>query len=217
MSLTTNEHPNSASCLDANCLDAYSICITGLAATLPFHECRITSAECRAHQSPPPPPRRFNAANSSLEHSARAHFSKSARADHTCARNVCPRPRFFLHHTRHSAKMRIWWPVTSHQVPLFALSGGSWAAKSKATKPPTRPMIKRTRTWSQPNHPPAVLDNFGRWAARPGRPNAKALVDHATILRASEVSPSPPIPVRQPLTCFAHPSKAGRSSHARGN
>jgi hypothetical protein len=48
MSLTTNEHPNSASCLDANCLDAYSICITGLAATLPFHECRITNAECRA-------------------------------------------------------------------------------------------------------------------------------------------------------------------------
>ncbi len=167
------------------------------------------------HQSPPP--RRFDAANSRLEHSARAHFSKSARADHACARNVCPRPRFSLHHTRHSAKMRIWWPVTSHQVPLFALSGGSQRAKSKATMQLARPMIERTRTWSQPNHPPAVLDNFWRWAARPGRPNAKALVDHATILRASEVSSSPPIPVRQPLTRFAYPSKAGRSSHARGN
>jgi hypothetical protein len=91
--------------------------------------------------------------------------------DMVCALNPCPRPRFFLHHTRHSAKMRIWWPVTSHQVPLFALSGGIWAAKSTATKPPTRPMIERTRTWSQPNHPPAVLDNFG---GGPGRPNSQS-------------------------------------------
>ncbi len=94
--------------------------------------------------------------------------SKICIVDHACARNVCPRPRFCLHHTRHSAKMRIWWPVTSHQVPLFALSGGSWAAKSKATKPPARPMIERTRTWSQPNHPPAVLDNFGGGPPVPG-------------------------------------------------
>jgi hypothetical protein len=150
-------------------------------------------------------------------HTARAQLSKSTRADHVCARNVCPRPRFFLHHTSHSAKMRTWWPVTSHQVPLFALSGGSQQATSKATMQQARPMIERAWTWRQPNHPPAVLDNFGGGPPVPGGRIPKALVDHATILRASEVSPSPPIPVRQPLTRFAYPSKAGRSSHARGN
>ncbi len=147
---------------------------------------------------------------------ARTTFEICTRGPRLCAQCVSSAPILLASHQTFCENAH-WWPVTSHQVPLFALSGGSWAAKSKATKPPTRPMIKRTRTWSQPNHPPAVLDNFGRWAARPGRPNAKALVDHATILRASEVSPSPPIPVRQPLTRFAYPSKAGRSSHARGN
>ena len=134
--------PIPASCLDATCLDAYAILSTGLAAFLPSHECRITNAECRdppsAHYTThadsmckTPPTRRV----------ARAQLSKSARADHACALNPCPRPRFCLHHTRHSAKMRIWWPVTSHQVPLFALSGGSQRAKSKAAMQQTRPMI----------------------------------------------------------------------------
>ncbi len=127
--------------------------------------------------------------------------------DMVCALNPCPRPRFFLHHTRHSAKMRIWWPVTSHQVPLFALSGGIWAAKSTATKPPTRPMIERTRTWSQPNHPPAVLDNFGGGPPVPGGRIPKALVVHATMSSASSTSPSPPIPVRKPLTHLAPPGQ----------
>jgi hypothetical protein len=60
-----------------------------------------------------------------------------------------------------------WWPVTSHQVPLFALSGGSQLAESTATTRQARPMIERPRTWCQPNHPPAVLDNFG--VGRPSR------------------------------------------------
>jgi hypothetical protein len=60
--------------------------------------------------------------------------------------------------------------VARHESPSSSvrLSGGSWAAESKATKPPTRPMIERTRTWSQPNHPPAVLDNFGGGPPVPG-------------------------------------------------
>ncbi len=171
---------------------------------------RLRDSGIASHRSKP-------RARSPNGHVARAHFSTSARADHACARNVCPRPRFFLHHTRHSAKMRIWWPVTSHQVPLFALSGGSQSAASKATKRQARPMIERARTWSQPNHPPAVLDNFGGGPPVLGGRIPKALVDHATMSSASSTSPSPPIPVRQPLTRFALWSKAGRSSHARGN
>jgi hypothetical protein len=84
-------------------------------------------------------------------------------------------------------------------------------------KAPSTPDDRAITDLATPEPATSGLGQLWRWAARPGRPNAKALVDHATMSSASETSPSPPIPVRQPLTRFAPWSKAGRSSHARGN
>jgi hypothetical protein len=99
-------------------------------------------------------------------HRARTLLEICMRRPRLCAQCMPSAPFLLALHLTFCENAH-WWPVTSHQVPLFALSGGSQLAESKATKRQTRPMIERTWTWRQPNQPPAVLDNFG--VGRPSR------------------------------------------------
>ena len=187
-----------------------------------LQRCLSTNAESRMpnaarYQSLTPQPRSIDVANSpNTTLRARTTLEICTRGPRLCAQSMPSAPILLASHQTFCENAH-WWPVTSHQVPLFALSGGSQLAESTATTRQARPMIERPRTWSQPNHPPAVLDNFGGGPPVPGGRNPKALVDHATMSSASSTSPSPPIPVRQPLTHSALRRRAGRSSHARGN
>jgi hypothetical protein len=108
--------------------------------------------------------------------------------------------------------------VARHESPSSSvrLKRRQLGSQVDGDKAPNAPDDRATTDLVPTEPSTSGLGQLWRWAARPGRPNAKALVDHATMSSASSTSPSPPIPVRQPLTCFAHPSKAGRSSHARG-
>jgi len=207
-----------ASCLDANCLDAYPILPADLAATLPSHECRITNAECRD------PPRavaltsRSHSMWKTPQHSTpRAHTSRNLHAPTTLVRAMHALGSFSSCITPHI--LRKCALVARHESPSSSVrfkrrQSASGVEGDKAADAPD----DRANMDLAPTEP--TTSGLGQlWGGPPvpGGRIPKALVDQATILRASEVSPSPPIPVRQPLTRFALWSKAGRSSHARGN
>ena len=138
-------------------------------------------------------------------------FAPSERTSIGCthvpraSKNLHPTSRFCALNPSHSAanpllsaqnlRRYLRWPVTvSPSLPVRSC-GGSQFIMSNATRCLARSMTQRSHPRQQTNHPPAVLGIW--WAAPPGRQNSK-IADTPRSFAASETSPSPPIPVRQP-------------------
>jgi hypothetical protein len=185
-------------------------------AVLRSHECRITNAECRdrpiAQNTAV-----IRCANLPQHGALRAHNSRNLHARTTLVRSIhalgpdsaCITPDILrkcalvARHESPSSSVRF-----KRRQSVSGVDGDNAAGTpdDRATTDlvPTEPSTSGLgQLWGGP--------------PVPGGRIPKALVDHATMSSASSTSPSPPIPVRQPLTRFAYPSKAGRSSHARGN
>ena len=174
----------------------------------PFPECRITNAECRDHAAA----------------STTSTPTKICTYDRVCAPISCTCATSRLHRKSQSEKMRT---VARHESPGLSASasGGEVHVKLETATPShppddpaSRPSVKiRTihqrscKSWPgthpkcAPSQDPAEETDLN---------TLSSLVDEATKRRESDGSPSPPIPVRQPLARFGQPKRGDHPTHA---